>query len=387
MVSVLEALKTIEEIEVELLTKEILLKESKGCILASNMISPINMPPFRQSAMDGFAINGLDSLTFQIVGEMKAGDEIQIDLKKFEAIKIFTGAAVPDQAMAVIPIEKCKIENGRLILLELPKWNDNIRPIGEQIQIGDIAMQKGDELNPAAIGFLSCLGITHVTVYKKPSVGIVITGNELVNPGVKLTFGKVYESNGIMLQSALDNDAEEINIYRVKDDQELTTTTIKKALSENDIILISGGISVRDYDFVYDALQKLNIKTLFYKVNQKPGKPLYLGLKDSKIVYALLGNPAASLSCFYIYVLPIIKKMIGQSLDTFKRVPISHDYIVKNSRTQFLKGYLDKEKVTILSHQNSNMLNTFAFANVLIKVEAGEYIIKSNTTVDIYHIN
>ncbi|AEW85255.1 molybdopterin molybdenumtransferase MoeA [Flavobacterium columnare NBRC 100251 = ATCC 23463] len=387
MVSVQEALKKIEEIEVELFTKEILLKDSNGYVLASDIISPIDMPPFKQSAMDGFAVNKLDCLDFNIIGEIKAGDAIQLLLKESQAIKIFTGAAVPNDAIAVIPIEKCKIEKNRLILSELPKYEENIRPIGEQIRLGDIALQKGIPLTPAAIGFLSSLGIIHVTVYKKPSVGIVVTGNELIAPGNELAFGQIYESNSIMLQSALNDYTEDVSIYKVKDNLELTTIAIQKALLEHDMILISGGISVGDYDFVYKALADLKIKTLFYKVSQKPGKPLYVGLKDSKIVYALPGNPAASLSCYYIYVLPIIKKRMGLIPDTFKKVPISHDYIIKNTRTQFLKAYYDGERVTILSHQNSNMLNTFALANVLVRLEAGEYIVKSNSIVDIYHIN
>ncbi|WP_459926134.1 molybdopterin molybdotransferase MoeA [Flavobacterium covae] len=387
MLSVEEALKKIQEIEVELFTKEILLKDSNGYVLASDVISPINMPPFEQSAMDGFAIANLDSLEFQIIGKIKAGDSIQPEIREFQAIKIFTGAAIPRGTVAVIPIEKCKIKNQKLILLELPKYNENIRPIGEQIQSGNLALKRGIQITPPAIGFLSCLGITHVSVYKKPSIGIVITGNELIDPGIELTFGKIYESNGIMLQSALTNYTEEINVYKVQDDQEFTTNSIQKAMLYHDIILISGGISVGDYDFVYDALQELNVETLFYKVNQKPGKPLYVGLKDSKIVYALPGNPAASLSCYYIYVLPIIKKMQGQVPNTFMKATLAHDYVVKNSRTQFLKAYYDGEKVTILSHQNSNMLNTFALANILVKIEAGEYKIKSNSIVDIYHIN
>ncbi|MFK6999930.1 molybdopterin molybdotransferase MoeA [Flavobacterium oreochromis] len=387
MISVEEALQKIEKIEIQPLLKEILLKDSNQYVLASDIISPIDMPPFRQSAMDGFAVNNINSLVFQIIGEIKAGDDIYLELNKSQAVKIFTGAAVPDDTVAIIPIEKCRIENNKLILSELPKLNENIRPIGEQIQLGKIALPKGVQLNPAAIGFLACLGITKIAVYKKPSVGIIVTGNELIDIGSQLTFGKIYESNGIMLQSALEDYAEDVIIYKIKDDQDLTTDTIKKALLGHDIVLISGGISVGDYDFVYDALQDLNVKELFYKVNQKPGKPLYVGLKGSKIVYALPGNPAASLSCYYIYVLPIIKKMIGQVSNIFRKVSIAHDYKVKNSRTQFLKAYFNGETVTILSHQNSNMLNTFALANVLVKVDAGEYIIKSNSIVDIYHIN
>lgn len=356
-------------------------------ILADSINSPINMPPFRQSAMDGFALCLHESLEYKILGEIKAGDTHRVALKPGQAVKIFTGAAVPDSARAVIQIEKVEVIDTILHLDENPIIGTNVRPVGEQISEGDLALEKGVAINAAAIGFLAGLGITSVKVYKKPTIGIIVTGNELVKPGNPLEYGKVYESNGLMLQTALkDSFFEEVALYEVNDDFENTKDTLKNALDNNDIILVSGGISVGDYDFVAQALKELEVETLFYKVNQKPGKPLFAGKIKDKLVFALPGNPAACLTCFYVYVLPTIAMISGCKTSynaTFKK-SLSHDYSVNNTRCQFLKASLIDQEVTILSHQNSSMLNTFSVANGLVYVPNGIYEIPLGEKVDFY---
>jgi molybdopterin molybdotransferase len=337
--------------------------------------------------MDGYAVCIHDNLTYQIIGEIKAGDAEFFVLKPGQAVKIFTGAPVPDSAQAMIPIEKVVVTQSVLILQSVPKLEDNIRPIGEQIKKGELALEKGTQLDAAAIGFLAALGITIVPVFKKPSVGIVVTGNELLAPGTPLTFGKVYESNGVMLEAALlDSLAQEVTRYTVKDDFESTKNILQTAIEMHDVILVSGGISVGDYDFVAQALQELEVKTLFHKVNQKPGKPLYLGGKNNKLIFALPGNPAACLTCFYVYVLPTLKKISGQitQYKAINSLPLDHHLSVNNSRSQFLKAKITNGKVTVLSHQASSMLNTFSTANALVYVVDGNYELKENELVTVY---
>ena len=194
--------------------------------------------------MDGFALCLHDSLEYEILGEVKAGDSQLVQLLPGQAVKIFTGAAVPDSAQAVMQIEKVTVNNAVLQLQELVQPGTNIRPIGEQISQGDLALEKGTVLNAAAIGFLTGLGFTSAPVYKKPSVGIVVTGNELEKPGKPLAYGKIYESNGLMLQSALqDAFYDVVTLYEVNDDFENTKNILNDALSANDVVLVSGGIS------------------------------------------------------------------------------------------------------------------------------------------------
>lgn len=363
------------------------LLEARKKTLSQSILSPIHMPPFRQSAMDGYAVCIHDNLTYQIIGEIKAGDAESLILKPGQAVKIFTGAPVPDTAQAMIPIEKVTVTQSVLTVQSVPKLEDNIRPIGEQIKKGELALEKGTELDAAAIGFLAALGITTVPVFKKPSVGIVVTGNELLTPGTPLTYGKVYESNGIMLEAALmDAYYQEVTCYTVKDDFESTKNTLQTAIEKHDVILVSGGISVGDYDFVAQALQELQVNTLFHKVNQKPGKPLFAGKINEKMVFALPGNPAACLTCFYVYVLPTLKRISGQitQYEARNSLPLEHHLSVNNSRAQFLKAKITNGKVAILSHQASSMLNTFSTANALVYVVDGNYELKENELVTVY---
>lgn len=366
---------------------ECFLSEVQKHILAEDIVSPINMPPFRQSAMDGYALCLFDGLDYEIIGEIKAGDSDLVELTPGQAIKIFTGAPVPDSAQAVIQIEKVTEKEGRLYLEEQVKPDTNVRPIGEQIAAGEPALEKGTLLNAPAIGFLAGLGFTSVKVYQKPSIGIVVTGNELVKPDEPLTYGKVYESNSIMLASALKEayfDA--VTLYEVNDDFENTKNKLAEALSDNDVVLVSGGISVGDYDFVARALKELEVETLFYKVNQKPGKPLFAGKTKDKIVFALPGNPAAALTCLYVYVLPALSIISGKApnFNQSKPIAISHDYSVRNSRCQFLKANIVNDEVSILSHQASSMLNSFAVSNGLVFVPNGTYELKKGDKVEVY---
>jgi len=388
MISVQEAKNSINTCEVNKVIIEIPLSQALHFVLAEEIVSSINMPPFRQSAMDGYGIADIEKTEFEVINEIKAGDSLRLDLLPYQAIKIFTGAKVPDSVKAIIQIENCKRDGNKLVLFSTAQINQNIRPIGEQIKKNEIALTKEVILNPEAIGFLASLGITSVKVFQKPSIGIIVTGNELAKPGESLNEGMVYESNGIMLQMALKNITSQNITYQVKDNLLQTANVIKHALEKHDIIIISGGISVGDYDFVLEGLQKNNVQIQFYKVNQKPGKPLLFGNKEKKHVFALPGNPAASLTCFYVYVLPLLKRITGNDKDIFncQKAVIKHDFNVNNQRNQFLKAIFHNNNVEVLSHQNSSMLNSFAQANCLLYLEAGTYNIEQGDLVDIYHI-
>lgn len=347
------------------------LNNALGFFLAKDIISPINMPPFRQSAMDGYALNLNEAKTYNLTNEVKAGDAHQPKLNPGEAIRIFTGAAVPDTANAVIMQERVTTNNNKITIEGIVNVNDNIRPLGEQVKQGNIALKKGTKLTPAAIGFLTSLGITEADVYKKPTIAIVVTGNELIEAGQPLTHGKIYESNATMLLTALNsigyNDA---SIFKIEDNYQSTFALLKGIISKHDMVLVSGGISVGDYDFVGKALNELQVEQLFYKVKQKPGKPLFFGKKDETSIFALPGNPAAALSCFYVYVHLALQTLSGSLDATFKTVKLksASNYIKKGDRAQFLKAIIKNNEVTILEGQSSAMLQTFALANALVYV-------------------
>ena len=371
MIQVEEALSIIAENSTNMPVQKIQVSKSLGYILAETVYSPIAMPPFRQSAMDGYAFIHSEKHQYDIVGISQAGDHSKIKLKENEAVRIFTGAHVPNNADTVIMQEHVMATEKSILITRMPEQFANVRNKGEQIGEEEVVFKANTLITPAAIGFLACLGITEVEVFKKPKVAILVTGNELVEPGQKLSKGKFYESNSVMLQAALQTiGIKKTKVYKVKDNLKATKKALKEILKKNDIVLISGGISVGDYDFVKEALLENGVQELFYKINQKPGKPMFFGSKNDTLVFALPGNPASSLTNFYIYVYPAIKNRMGFSDIHLKKMLRKLNENVTNTtgKTLFLKALYDETHVTVLNGQSSAMLNTFAIANSLLVV-------------------
>lgn len=387
MISVEEAKAIVQNtIEPTSSFERIPLSEANTFVLSKDIISEIDMPPFRQSAMDGYALCLHDAFRYQLIGEVKAGDHAHPILQQGEAIRIFTGAPVPDTANAVI-MQECVTAKGQTIEIDKAVLvNANIRPLGEQVKKGNIALNKGTLLTSAAIGFLSSLGITEVEVYKKPSVAILVTGNELAKAGAPLQYGQIYESNAIMLDAALNKAGfQNVSQYKVKDDFEETKQIINELISKHDLILISGGISVGDYDFVGKAFASIGVEKLFYKVKQKPGKPLFFGRKENTILFALPGNPAAVLTCFYMYVQETLQKLSGNTAFSVNKIRAKSlsAFTKKEGRAQFLKANYNNNTVEILEGQNSSMLHTFALANALVCLSEENNTININDEVEV----
>lgn len=390
MIQVDQALSIIAENSCRMPIRKIKVAKSLGFILAEAIYSPMDMPPFRQSAMDGYAFAYSELHQFDVVSTSKAGDFSNKMIKKDEAIRIFTGAYVPDNLDTVVMQEHTTVKNKTVEITKMPVRFSNVRNKGEQIKENELVLENNTKITPAAIGFLACLGITEITVYAKPKVAIVVTGNELVKVGKKLSEGKIYESNSIMLQAALQGiGIKKIETFRVKDNLKATKKVLKYCLSAFDVVLVSGGISVGDYDFVKEALLSNGVEELFYKINQKPGKPLFFGKKDNKIVFALPGNPASTLTSFYIYVHPALKIRMGFETSLLPKITrkITIPFENTSGKTLFLKAFFDDEKVTVLESQSSAMLNTFATANGLICLPFDQVNIEKNQEVPVIPIN
>ena len=365
-------------------TIEVELKDALDYVLAHDVISEIDMPPFRQSAMDGYALNIGEHSIYSVIGEVKAGDNNNLKLNMGEGARIFTGAPVPDTANTVIMQEKVT-RNGIQINVEgAVEENLNIRPKGEQIQVGDIALVKGTSIKGAHIGFLASLGVTTISVYEKPSIAIVVTGNELVTPGKSLSCSEIYESNGAMLTAVLNElGYKKTSLIKVKDDYESTKKALNKAIQNHDVVVVTGGVSVGDYDFVSKALNAIEVEEVFYKVKQKPGKPLFFGKKDETSIFGLPGNPAAALSCFYVYVYPLLKKSEGALHTHLPSIlmPLLSDYTIKGDYAHFLKARLQEDGVEILGGQSSAMVRAFGEANALVFLPEHSILIKKGENV------
>lgn len=375
MIDVNTARKIIQEHTKALQPKRIALKQALGFVLAENIISPIHTPPFDQSAMDGYAFYFADwkeGKELNLAGTIAAGDSGENKLASGSACRIFTGAFVPPGADTVVMQEKVKVtEKGLLILDSVIQQAANVRSQGSETKKGEVAMLKSTSLKPAAIGYLANLGLTEVSVFAQPQISIIITGKELNQPGNPLSAGKVYESNSFSLAAALQqNHITGAKIFWVGDDKEATKTIIQQALNKSDLLILTGGISVGDYDYVNEALTECGVEELFHKIKQKPGKPLYFGKKGKLPVFALPGNPAAVLICFYEYVLPCIQMLQGEKQNILTlQLPLLKSYNKKKGLTHFLKGRVEGRGVMPLSGQESYKLNTFSIANCIIELE------------------
>lgn len=390
MISVEQAHELIKLHVKPLRSIEMEVANSLDYVLSASVISPIAMPPFPQSAMDGYAICISSDFCYEVVGAIAAGQSAEnICLQRGQAVRIFTGAEIPIGADAVVAQEIADLSGNKVSFQNPPKLGSHIRKAGEQIEKGSMALAKGTVMNPAAIGFLCALGIAHIQVDAKPKIGIVVTGKELAAPGTPLLPGKIFDSNTAMLQAALQqskcNDWQSI---AVDDNFESTLNAIDSMLQHNDLVLISGGISVGDYDFVYQALQKIGVKEIFYKINQKPGKPLFFGKFQDKYVFALPGNPAAALSCFYVYVRQAIDIMSGKANTglTTEWLPLSQAITNQTGKALFLKAKIEPQQLSILSHQNSSMLSSFAEANALAYLPANKTQVLKGEKIMAYQI-
>jgi len=392
MISVSEAREIIQKHIAALPPVQMKLQEAVGYQLAADIVAPLDIPAYPQSSMDGYAFSFADwqhNAVLQVNGEMAAGSNSKQKIDTKTAVRIFTGAAVPNGADTVVMQEKTSIVNGQLhIHDDQLKQGNNVRLQGSEIKTGELALSANTILTPAAIGFLAGMGITEVDVYPPPTIAIIITGNELQTPGQSLAYGQVYDANSFALTAVLKQvGVKQITIVQVPDLLDQLVNELQEAIIQSDIVLLTGGVSVGDYDFVVEAATKCGVTKRFHKIKQKPGKPLFFGTKESKLVFGLPGNPSSVLTCFYMYVLPVIANMIrGEKGLLVKEVPLAEAYQKPAGLTHFLKAFCDGYTVSPLGAQESYRMYSFARANCLIEIGEQVTDCEEGDLITIHHI-
>ncbi len=346
---------------------------SNAAVLAENVIVETDSPPFHQSAMDGYAFNFKvwDKVSpLKVVAAVPAGKVFSGKVNRNCAVRIFTGAVLPADTDTVVIKERVR-EMDEMICVMDPdiKKGANVRRKGSQIKKGRIALRKGHSLTPAALAYLALLGVDKVQVYARPGVSIIITGNELTKPGRKRKGGGVYECNSFALTAALErmHIVPRLVTY-CRDHPDEIIGAVKKSLKHTDILIITGGVSVGDYDFVAESLEKCSVLKRFHGVRQKPGKPLYFGTKGDKLIFALPGNPAAVLTCFYTFIAKAICELTAVNYFPCRSLPAMNAYTRKGNLTLVLRALTHAQGVEILKDQESYKLNSFANADCLVIV-------------------
>jgi molybdopterin molybdotransferase len=390
MISVTEAKNLIRANATALAPVTILLEEAVGRVLAADVFAGMDIPMFNQSAMDGYAFSfaGFQlHKTLAIHGEVPAGAPYSFELQANQATRIFTGAPVPPGADTVVMQEKVQVNDGQLhILDEQLSAGSNVRLKGSEIKEGGLMLSKGQLLTPAAVGFLATTGVVEVPVYPTPRVSIIVTGNELVQPGWPLYIGQVYECNSFQLRAALQLlQIVNVPVFEAKDDPDTVKNRLQNALDKSDVVLLTGGVSVGNYDFVPEAAAACGVTTLFHKLKQRPGKPLFVGKKDNKLVFGLPGNPSSVLTCFYEYVIPALEVLM-QLKPVLKTIqaPLGKAYVKNAPLTFFLKAYYDGQQVVPLDAQESYRLRSFAMANCLLYLPEEQMAFREGELVEVH---
>jgi molybdopterin molybdotransferase len=379
--AILQQVKTLTPIKLALM-------EALGHVLAADIYATLDIPAFKQSSMDGYAVRFEDRMNaLSIVGEMAAGTSSAISITNGETARIFTGAPVPDGADTVVMQEKVTVESDHITIQDpLLKHASNTREKGSEVKSGALAIQKGTFLTPAALGFLAGIGETEVLVYPMPKVGIILTGKELQSPGKPLSAGQVYESNSFSLRGALAKaGVDEVSIYFADDDLQTLTDILATAIDANDLVVLTGGVSVGDYDFVVEAAMRCGVEKIFHKVKQKPGKPLYFGTVENKLIFGLPGNPSSVLNCFYQFVLPAVEAVSGRAVnDRLVEAILETPYEKAAGLTHFVKAIYSNGYVKPLGAQESFRMSSFANANCMIRLEENSTSCSKGDKVMVY---
>ena len=387
MIAVAEARQLIQSHCSSMPATQLPLADAVGSVLAADLISPVNIPSFRQSSIDGYAIRFVEkNLSLRVADSLPAGTSRQALLPGEAAIKVFTGGPIPDEADTVVQKEWVTEEKDSIrINRNEVEPGAHIRMPGADIQEGIIALKAGTRVGAMHTGFLAGLGITNIPVIAKPRVSIIITGNELVPPGSALGFGQVYESNSFSLQACLRQlQIKNSLVSYAKDDLTETELAIAGALRKADMVILTGGVSVGDHDHVVAACERLGIEKKIHGVKQRPGKPLFFGTKGKQLVFGLPGNPASVLSCFYQYVMPAVQALSGGELPESRRALLAADFEKKPVLTFFLKGEYSNGNVCVLPGQASFQMSSFAGANCWIELPEETRLFSAGSEVIIH---
>ncbi len=378
MINAREAIATILDCVRPLEAITISLEQSLGRVLAEDIVSLENIPPFDNAGMDGFAVRSEDIKSIpsklNIVGEIPAGSIAMKSIGGGEAMSIMTGAKIPEGATAVVQVEWTeKIDDMHVSILHRVEAGHNIRKAGLDVQKGSVLLSTGQRLRPQHVGLLASAGKRFFEVYRPAEVAILATGNELVELDKPLTEGKIRNSNAYALLALVtEAGCEPLNLGVAKDDHEKIRKKVIEGLAA-DVLITSGGVSVGKYDLVMDIMKEVGVEIKFWKVNIKPGMPLVFGLYKGKPVFGLPGNPVSTVITFLKFVKPALLKMTGHQHpeEALKLRAILESELTKSDgKRHFVRGILESRNGSMIvrtaGSQVSNILTSVAKANCLI---------------------
>ena len=389
MISIQEALHILQENLPEPRVDTVNLSEAYGRNLAESIPAPEPSPRYTNSAMDGYAVRWSDVMDasqenpamLKVVGESRAGIPFDREVGRNESVLISTGAMLPPGADTVVRVEDTRKPGDDAVeILAVLSQGQDVRYEGEEFNCGDELLCSGTKLSSRQLALLSTVGHYQVKVYSAPRVSILITGSEFASSADKeIKPFQIRDSNSIMLKSVLQEAGASVHsCSNVEDELQTTINAIGKAVKQGvDFILCSGGISVGDHDHVKEAAETVGFKELFWRIRQKPGKPLFAAQKDSTYLFGLPGNPVSAFMCFTHYIRPLIFTMLGQEMSWKSITALAGGEIANNGkRTNFIRVKIDQQegqlpRIIDIKKQGSHMLSSIVNADGYIIVEPG----------------
>lgn len=398
MISVEEArervLAGIERLEAE----RVGLVEALGRVLAEDVVSDIDVAPFDNSAMDGYAVRADDvagageetPVRLAVVEHVPAGAFPARPVGPGEATRIMTGAPMPDGADAVVMVERTREEDGGSVaaILAPVKPGENVRRRGEDVRAGEVVLRAGEVIGPAAVGLLASVGCAEPLVHRKPRVAIVATGDELVDVTEKPGPGKIRNSNSCSLSAQVIAAGGEPHVLGVARDDVASTETLLSRAPEFDLMVTTGGVSMGDHDVVKGVLERLG-EMDFWRVAMRPGAPQTHGRIGSTPFFGLPGNPTSAMVGFELFVRPVLRKMAGHTALDRPRHPVTlaHDVKKKPDRRYFLRARVERDgaggyRARLSGAQSSAMLTSMHRANALLVLPEGESHFAAGSVVE-----
>jgi molybdopterin molybdotransferase len=370
-------------------TEQVSFTDSLGRILAEDVKSDIEMPPFDKSSMDGYACRKQDlNKLLEIIEVIPAGKTPEKEIGKNQCASIMTGAPVPKGADCVVQVEFTEADAKFVKVIEVPK-KDNISYQGEDVNVGTKVLDKGLKIEAQHIAVFAAVGYTDVLVYKKPKVGIISTGDELVEPHHKPSVSQIRNSNGYQLIAQVKACGAIANYIGIAEDTpEDTFEKVSKALHENDIVLLTGGVSMGTFDFVPQVLEQAGVKIEFDSIAVKPGKPTTFGMAGNKFCFGLPGNPVSSFVQFDLLVKPLIYTLMGQIYKPLDiQMTLGVDLKRRNpDRKAYFPIMIENGEVFPVDYHGSAHIHALTSAHGIISMEIGQAEIKKGEKVHVRQI-